>query len=123
MNKKILIIEDDFIIQMYLEDIVSEMNCEVVDTLESSNTIENILKNEKVDLILMDLGIRGERDGVDTAKFINENYPTPIVFITGNSDKTTTQRIEEVNPLLIVFKPIDEVQLKFQLTAILKNLN
>jgi len=123
MNKKILIVEDDFIIQMYLEDIVSEMNCEVVDTLESSNTIENILKNEKVDLILMDLGIRGERDGVDTAKFINENYPTPIVFITGNSDKTTTQRIEEVNPLLIVFKPIDEVQLKFQLTAILKNLN
>ena len=123
MNKKILIIEDDFIIQMYLEDIISEMNCEVVDTLESSNSIENVLKNEKVDLILMDLGIRGDRDGVETAKFINKNYPTPIVFITGNSDKITKQRIKEVNPLLIVFKPIDEEQLKSQLTTVLKNLN
>lgn len=123
MNKKILIIEDDFIIQMYLEDIVSEMNCEVVDTLESSNTIENILENKKVDLVLMDLGIRGKCDGVETAKFINKNHPTPIVFITGNSDKITKQRIEEVNPLLIVFKPIDEEQLKSQLTTILKELN
>jgi len=123
MNKKILIIEDDFIIQMYLESIISEMNCEVVDTLESSNGIENILENKKVDLVLMDLGIRGKRDGVDTAKFINKNHPTPIVFITGNSDKITKQRIEEVNPLLIVFKPIDEERLKSQLTKVLKNLN
>jgi len=123
MNKKILIIEDDFIIQLYLEDIISEMNCDLVGTLESSNTIENILKNKKVDLVLMDLGIRGDRDGVETAKFINKNYPTPIVFITGNSDRTTKQRIEEVNPLLIVFKPIDEERLKSQLTTILKNLN
>jgi len=123
MNKKILIIEDDFVIQMYLEDIISEMNCEVVDTLESSNGIENILENKKVDLVLMDLGIRGERDGVDTAKIINKNHPTPIVFITGNSDKITKQRIEEVNPLLIVYKPIDEERLKSQLTKVLKNLN
>lgn len=123
MDKNILIIEDDFIIQMYLEDIISEMNCTVVGTLDSSNAIEDVLKSQKVDLVLMDFGIRGKRDGVETAKFINQNYPTPIVFITGNSDKTTTKRIEEVNPLLIVFKPIDEVQLKFQLTAILKNLN
>jgi len=123
MDKKILIVEDDFIIQMYLESIISEMNCEVIDALASANAIENILKNKKVDLVLMDLGIRGERDGVDTAKFINKNYPTPIVFITGNSDKKNKQRIEEVNPLLILFKPIDEKRLKSQLTTILKNLH
>ena len=122
MNKKILIVEDDFIIQMYLEDIISEMNCEVIDTLESSNNIENIFKNKKVDLVLMDLGIRGERDGVETAKFINKNHPTPIVFITGNSDKTTKQRIEGVKPLLKVIKPIDEEQFKLQLNTILKKI-
>ena len=123
MAKKILIIEDDFVIQLYLEEIVSDLNCEVVDTLDSSNSIERILQNQKVDLILMDLGIRGDRDGVETAKFVNENYPTPIIFITGNSDKITTNRIDEVNPLLIIFKPIDEVQLKSKLAAILKKLN
>ena len=123
MNKEILIVEDDFIIQMYLENIISDLNCNVVDVLESSNTIENVFKNNKVDLVLMDLGIRGDRDGVETAKFINKNHPTPIIFITGNSDKITKQRIDEVNPLLVIFKPIDEVFLKSELMKILKQIN
>lgn len=122
MNKRILIVEDEFIIQMYLESIVTDMNCEIVDILDSSNNIERILNNEKIDLILMDLGIRGEKDGVETAHFINQNHPTPIIFITGNSDTTTKQRIKEVNPLLVIFKPIDEEQLKQELHNALKSL-
>lgn len=122
MNKRILIVEDEFIIQMYLESIVIDMNCEIVDILDSSNNIERILNNEKIDLILMDLGIRGEKDGVETARFINQNHPTPIIFITGNSDTTTKQRIKEVNPLLVIFKPIDEEQLKQELHNALKSL-
>lgn len=105
---KLFIIEDDFIIQFYIERIAQKIGYEVTGRAKSYEETLELLKNDKPDLILLDIGLQGQKDGVDTAEMINNDFKVPIVFMTGNSDKFTMDRAEKTNPLGFIYKPIDE---------------
>ena len=63
----------------------------------------------------MDIGIAGDKDGIETAEIINKDHNIPIIFMTGNSDSSTTERALATNPVEILLKPIDEGNLKRKL--------
>jgi AmiR/NasT family two-component response regulator len=109
--KKILIAEDDMIIQMFLSKIINNAGFRVVGEARNYIEILKLVDKTQPDLIVMDIGLEGEKDGIETARFLNKKNNIPILFITGNSDKATMDRANEVEPIGIIFKPIDEYSL------------
>jgi response regulator of citrate/malate metabolism len=119
--KKVLIVEDDFIIQMFLKRILLKLGFDVIGHAKSSEEAISIIEKNQPDLILMDIGIKGSKDGVETYKEIKNKYPISIIFITGNSDQATIERTFETNPLGVIFKPISENQLVMKLKFFLED--
>jgi response regulator of citrate/malate metabolism len=117
---KILIIEDDMIIQLFISKALKNADFEIVGEGRSCKQALELLTKTEPDLILMDIGIAGDKDGIETAELINQDYDIPILFMTGNSDITTTERARKTNPIDILLKPIDEGRLKNKLLQ-LKN--
>ena len=120
---KVLIVEDDFIIQMFLEQMITSINCQVVGTVENSKKALEAVINKQPDLILMDIGIEGETDGVDTAKLIHTIKKIPVIFITGNSDQYTKDRIKTVDAIMTIFKPINERKFKQDLKQVCEDIS
>ena len=117
---KILIIEDDMIIQLFISKVLKNAGFEISGEGRSCKQALELVAKTKPDLILMDIGIAGDKDGIETAELINKDYDIPILFMTGNSDSTTTERARATNPIGIILKPIDEARLKRKLLE-LKN--
>lgn len=123
MVKKVLIIEDDFIIQIFLEKIISKLGHNVVGTADNSDLGIELADTHSPDIVFMDIGINGKKDGIETAKIIKSKYDIPIVFITGNSDASTIKRAKETDPTSILRKPINEDLLKDEFNSIIEELN
>jgi len=63
-------------------------------------------------IILMDVRLRGEKDGVDAAQAIYESVGSKIIFITGSREQTTIDRIGQDHPFATLFKPVSDRQLE-----------
>ena len=84
---KILIVEDEVIIAMEVESQLQGLGYEVTSIV---NTGENAIKKaaeDKPDLILMDIRIKGELDGIDTAEVIRNKFGIPVIFSTAYLDQ------------------------------------
>jgi PAS domain S-box-containing protein/putative nucleotidyltransferase with HDIG domain len=112
MKKKILIVEDDKTTCQILKSLLNSLEYEISGIAESGeNVLEFLLKNQ-TDLILMDIGLEGKIDGIETTRIINETYNIPVIFVTSSSDKETIDRSKSVNPFGYIIKPIDKNELK-----------
>lgn len=123
MTKKILIVEDNFIIQMFLEEILSGIGHEVLDSTDNGDDALVIVKEQSPDVILLDIGLSGGWDGIELAGIINEKHQIPFVFLTGNSDYATLEMAKSKDPLHIINKPIDEDKLKAEFEIIVEKLD
>ncbi len=114
--KRVLVVEDDFIIQMFIEKVIQDLEWNLIGTASRSDQALDLLENNPVDIIMMDIGIDGDKDGVETVVEIRKKMPdVKVVFVTGNADEFTMDRAKETNPLGFVFKPIDEDKLKAEM--------
>jgi len=74
-----MIVEDETIVAMTLEDALHNMGYAVVGPVSTADEAVKMAASEQPDLILMDIRIKGERDGISAAEEIGEQYPIPIV--------------------------------------------
>ena len=121
--KKILIVEDDFIIKIFFTQIINNSGGNVVGTLSNCNNILSTINELKPDIIFMDIAIEGSINGIEATKLINANTNIPVVYITGNSDKKTMDEAKKTNPLYIIKKPVDEQALEDQIKIIYDKYN
>ncbi|RYX95087.1 PAS domain S-box protein, partial [bacterium] len=111
-KEKILIVEDERIVSIDLKYILTNLGYDVVGlTSKGYEAIEYTLNN-KVDAILMDIGLRGDIDGIETAIQIKKNIDIPIVFVTANSDESTLQRSKEAKPQGYILKPFNDREIR-----------
>ncbi|ADV47552.1 response regulator receiver protein [Cellulophaga algicola DSM 14237] len=122
MKCSILIVEDNFIIQMFLEEILLGCGEHTVKTANNAAKALLVLENFKPNVILMDIGIGPGLDGIEVAEIIKEKYHIPVVFLTGNSDQATIARAHKANPIHFIFKPIDEEKLLAEFSIIKEKL-
>ena len=113
--QKILVVEDDMIIQMFISKVLSDAGFDVIGEVRTSAEVLDFVEKHDTDLILMDIGIAGPVDGIETANIVRKKFNTPIIFITGNSDQSTIERAKQSSPIDFIFKPIDEQRLKRRL--------
>lgn len=104
----IVIIEDEVVISLFLETILEELNHRVIHSFDNAQDLLNILKlDTQIDLIFMDINIKGSIDGIMLAKKVKEtNHSIAIVFITSYQDSDTIQQTRDIKPIGYLIKPI-----------------
>ncbi|MCC5926528.1 MAG: response regulator [Bacteroidetes bacterium] len=116
--KNILIVEDEFIIAMLIEKQVKKLGYMVVGKVSNGLAAIERVKQGDVDLILMDIKINGELDGIETMTEINKHTTIPVIYITGNSDPNTRERASKTGPAGYIIKPIESDRLQKQIEGI-----
>lgn len=109
MNKThILIVEDEGLVAKDLQGMLRRLGYHVPATAGTGEVaIQTALQN-KPDLILMDIQLRGSMDGVQAAAAIMSQMDVPIVYLTANSDESTLQRAKATGPFGFLIKPFEE---------------
>ena len=109
---KILIVEDEPVIASDIEMALEEIGYNVTDVVDNAkDAISSILKN-KPNLILLDINLEDEVDGITLAHQINENYQIPFIFLTSNADENTINRVKRTSPKGFILKPFNDKDLK-----------
>ncbi|MBN1498680.1 MAG: response regulator [Spirochaetes bacterium] len=119
--KKILIVEDDPISSMSIKvelENAGYMICDIANSGEK--TIESVKKNLP-DLILMDISLSGEMDGIKTAQILNKDYEIPVIYLTGNSDISLFDRAKLTTPYGYIVKPVKTSELLKNISMCLIN--
>lgn len=92
-----LVVEDEALIAEEPRERLSRMGFRVIATVDSAQECIEIATREHLDLVLMDIRLRGEEDGVQAAREIRRQVDVPIVFLTAHSDRLTVERAKRLN--------------------------
>lgn len=106
--KKVLIVEDELVIAMINQKLIENIGFSVIDSVTTGEEALEVCAQETPDLILMDIMIEGDLDGIETINRIRQNQPIPVIFITGNSDKNVRTKAENVENSAFLVKPINQ---------------
>ncbi|MDJ1175022.1 hybrid sensor histidine kinase/response regulator [Roseofilum capinflatum] len=107
----ILIVEDELLIAKGLARKLKKLGYQVMDIVASGEEAIHYSITHKPDLILMDIVLEGEMDGIEAAEKINEFQSIPIIYLTAYADDATLIRAEETNYYGYLLKPCKEREL------------
>ncbi len=105
---KLLLVEDEIIFAMDMKQKLENAGYSVLGIVTNLQETMSAIQNEVPNIILMDIMLNEEDDGVSIAKKIRQNYFIPIIFITAFTDKETFDRAKETMPYGYILKPISE---------------
>lgn len=105
--KKILIIEDETIISFGYRLQLERLGFEVIGTARSSEEAEELLSREMPDLIIMDIYLKGTKNGLELAKEIHAREPVPILFLTASTKPEIVAEIHGLRDCEYLSKPIN----------------
>ncbi|MEG5171386.1 ATP-binding protein [Microcoleus sp. B3-D7] len=109
---KILVVEDEVIVAQDIAGRLKKLGYAVTATVSSGEeAIQKVLENPP-DLVLMDIVLKGEIDGVKAAEKIRTNRNVPTVFLTAYADDKTLQRAKLTDPLGYIIKPFQQNDLR-----------
>jgi len=119
MDKKILIVEDDEVIQQLIEWRLKKLGYAVCGkATNAEEAFSHVLETEP-DAILMDIHLEGGMDGIDAAAAIRKMNKLPIIFLTAESSNEELQRAKQVSPDGFILKPFKDVDLRVALNLAL----
>ncbi len=108
----ILIVEDEAIIASVISGALKKFDYAVVDILNSGEAAVAAALQKKPDLILMDIRLQGELDGIAAAEQIQKQLDIPIIYLTAYADEPTLERAKKTRPYGYIPKPFQEIELK-----------
>lgn len=116
---KILIVEDDRIIAYSLKLMITQFGHEVLGILEAGEAVLESVRKAMPDLIIMDIKLAGEMDGIEAAQAVLKHFSVPIIYLTGNSDSATLKRSESTKSSAYLMKPITKGMLRSAIEEVL----
>ena len=119
MREEILIVEDEALIAMSLKERLESFGYKVSGILDRGEDVISSIENKCPDLILMDINLKGDQDGIETAQMINEQRDIPILFLTSFSNKSVIDRAKNASPYGYVIKTIDDNNLHITIDIVL----
>ncbi len=119
-NPQILLVEDDRVIVKIAEWRLSKMGYDVCGKVENGADAIDFVTKKQPDLILMDINIKGEIDGIETARRIKKVFSIPIIFLTSHSDGATLTRAKAIRPDGFIRKPFEDDDLRVAIELALK---
>ncbi len=119
----VLIVEDEIIVAKNIEAMLKVLDYDVAGICISSEQAIKVVAEKKPDLILMDIVLGGDIDGIQVAAKILENVTVPIIFVTSYSDDDTLKRAKETAPYGYIIKPFQEKELLAGIEIALERYN
>lgn len=105
-SKKVLIVEDEMIIALLLERMVRNLGHKVMDKVVSGEEAISVVQKQQPDLILMDIRLQGEIDGIEAMARIHETSDIPVIYISGNTDALDQEKIKSTEYIEFLSKPV-----------------
>ncbi len=116
---KIAIVEDEGIVAMDISKCLTSLGYDVAFVSDSGEKVLELLEDSIPDLILMDVELKGNLNGLETARILREKFNIHIVFLTAFEDETTLNKIGELSPDGYLVKPFEDEQLEFTIKRVL----
>ncbi|WP_236145071.1 response regulator [Nostoc sp. CMAA1605] len=108
---KVLVVEDEYILAINLQETLESLGYTVVDIADTAELAITKASELRPNLILMDIRLRGQTDGIQAAEIIWDILQIPIIYVTGHSDQSTVERATLTFPFGYILKPIREQEL------------
>jgi CheY-like chemotaxis protein len=123
MPTKILLVEDYIILSMGLWNLLEFWGYEMCEQVTSGEEAIEKAGQEKPDIVLMDINLDGELNGIDAARQIKSRFGIPVIFTTAYSDDKTLETAESVEPAGYFVKPLDLYKLRSMIDTIVSKEN
>lgn len=104
---KILIVEDDSVSALLLQRALEKNAHQIIGIADTGERALDILEASLADIVMMDINLAGELDGIKTTEIINEKYDIPVVYLSASSDAETLNKVVGTNPSAYVIKPFN----------------
>lgn len=108
---KVLIVEDERIVAMDLRDRLEDLGYTVTGMAVSGDKAIDLAKETVPNIVLMDIHLKGEMDGIEAAGLIHSLLFIPIIYVTAYADDKTLERAKETEPFGYIVKPFQEREL------------
>ncbi len=109
----ILVVEDEIIVAMDIQSRLRKFGYTVLGLADSGEEAIKKAADDSLDLVLMDIHLKGKMDGVEAAQIIHNIFNVPIIYLTANADESTLARAKVTEPFGYILKPFKEKELKF----------
>lgn len=111
MNSSVLIVEDEALVALEIQENVERLGHTVVDVSDTAEAAVKVALTEQPDLIIMDVRLKGQMDGVEAARLIRKSLDVPVIFLTAYSGDEILERATLAEPYGYLLKPVQEQQL------------
>jgi len=109
---KILIVEDEMIIGANISLQLSKLGYEVTGIVSRGEEAIAHVKQNRPDIVLMDIQLKGELDGIDTVIKMQQEINMPVIYLTANADDENFDRAKSTNPYAFISKPFKKLDLQ-----------
>ena len=120
---KILIVEDEMIIAANIAMQLKDLGYSVTATIPRGGEVLPSIAKNPPDIILMDINLKGDLDGVDIVHTIQKKHHIPIIYLTANADAGNFNRAKQTNPYAFISKPFKKMDLQHTLELTVQRIN
>ncbi|HEV7380977.1 MAG TPA: response regulator, partial [Dyadobacter sp.] len=118
---QILIVEDEAVIGMYVSDLLESQGYQVIEVVDNGREALAVFQRNHVDLLLCDIHLKGDWDGIETVKKLTEVREVPVIYLTAFADRETVERAKHTYPSAYLTKPVRSDNLKLAVEVALNN--
>ncbi len=111
-KKQVLIVEDERLVAEDIKDSVKSLGYDVMGITSSGEEAVKIAKEISPDLVLMDIKLDGDMDGIEAAQLIRSLTNVPVVYLTAHADDKTLNRAKITEPMGYIVKPFEDKELQ-----------
>ena len=108
---RVMIVEDEAITAMATGAMLKRLGHTVMAAVASGEAAVEVSRRERPDIVLMDIRLNGDLDGIEAARIIRRETNVPVVFVSAFMDDQTRRRADEIRPVAFIAKPLDEYDL------------
>lgn len=109
---KILIVEDEMIIGANIALQLTSLGYDVLGIIPRAEEVLPKIRQTLPDILLLDIYLKGELDGIELAHIIQKEFKIPIIYLTANADDTHFNRAKTTNPYAFISKPFKKLDLQ-----------
>lgn len=121
MSIRILLVEDEAILVMEMSETLENEGYDVVGTANNGRHALEIFHQENVDLLICDINIKGDWDGIETVQRLIAVRPVPVIYMTALSDRETIERAKSTYPAAYIPKPYNLASLRISIEMAINN--
>lgn len=111
-NPKILVVEDENVVALELKKRLKKLGYLVPSVASSGKEAISKAGGFLPDLVIMDIRLKGDMDGIQAAQTIREEFNIPVIYLTAHSDEETLKRAKQTEPYGYILKPFEEDDLR-----------